>query len=65
LPRDAQVRLDVFDLRGRRVAKLVDGTLPAGEHQRAFAADRLPGGLYVYRLVVAGRPHVGKMLLVK
>ncbi|MBC8424295.1 hypothetical protein H8E07_09250, partial [bacterium] len=43
LTRGGDVRLDVYDLDGRRVRTLVDGYLPAGEH-RAIWAGRDDGG---------------------
>lgn len=43
-------RLDVYDLLGRRVALLVDGVQPQGEHTATFDATSLPSGTYVYRL---------------
>lgn len=42
LPAGANVRLDVRDIQGRRLATLHDGALPAGEHQfrwRTIGAD--------------------------
>lgn len=41
------VRLGVYDLLGRRVATLVDGTLPAGEHRVALNGAGLAVGTYV------------------
>jgi hypothetical protein len=59
------VRLDVYDLRGRRLATLVEEDLPAGTHQRTWDASGLPSGLYAYRLVAGGRFHAGKLQLVR
>lgn len=55
LPRATQVRLEIYDLRGRRVRTLVDDAVPAGTHAAAWsgtddAGRRLPSGTYVYRL---------------
>ena len=44
------VRLDVFDVMGRRVARLVDGVQAAGTFQVAFQAAGLASGVYVCRL---------------
>lgn len=44
------VRLDVFDLIGRRVATLIDASQPEGRHQVRFEADELPSGVYLYRI---------------
>ena len=55
LPAAGPVRLDVFDLTGRRVARLLDGARPAGEHAVAWEPDGAPAGVYHVRLESAGR----------
>ena len=45
-----RVRLTVFDLQGREVAKLVDGERPAGVGEVMLDARRLPRGVYHARL---------------
>jgi hypothetical protein len=55
LPRDEHVRLEVFDLFGRRVAVLADHRFPAGFHavdwdRQGFAGGRVQPGVYVYRM---------------
>jgi len=62
-----RVRLDILDVRGRRVRALGGAGLPAGEHVLAWdgrdAAGRpVPAGLYLYRLVTAGGTRTGKVL---
>ena len=42
--------LAVYDVLGRRVARLVDGTLGAGPHDVPFHTGLLPAGVYLYRL---------------
>lgn len=49
LQRPQAVRVDVFDVRGRRVATLHDGPLAAGQTPLALDAAALPAGLYVIR----------------
>ncbi|WP_412061977.1 M36 family metallopeptidase [Rubrivirga sp. IMCC45206] len=49
LPEAAATRLVVFDVRGREVAVLADGTLEAGRHEAALPAA-LAAGVYVVRL---------------
>jgi len=65
LPEAGPVRLEVFDITGRRVAVLRDQVLPAGIHTDVFDASRLSSGMYVYRLSGNGRTEVRKMLLLK
>lgn len=50
LPAAGDVRVDVFDILGRRVVTLVDGLLPAGRHTVQLNAAILASGTYVIRL---------------
>jgi hypothetical protein len=59
LPADARVTLEVFDIGGRRVAQLVNGHVPAGQHTVEFDASGLGGGLYFYRMRAAGEDGSG------
>ena len=67
LERAADVRLDVLDELGRPIARVLDGPVQAGSHRVVFDADdyRLPGGVYLYRLVVDGREASRSMVLIK
>lgn len=47
LPAAAHTRLAVYDLLGRRLSVLTDGTLPPGDHVVSFDARDLVPGLYV------------------
>ncbi len=52
LPRDAQARLSIFDLRGREVTTLVDGHLSEGSHTtswdgRDMGGRSMPAGVYL------------------
>jgi hypothetical protein len=60
LTRPGRVILDVFDVRGARVARLVDGERPAGPSSlgwdgRDEAGGSTPAGLYFAVLVAEGR----------
>lgn len=64
LPAPGPVRLEVFDVRGRRVATLVDRqTHTAGEHHVLIRADQWGPGAYFYRLEAAGRSVTRKMIV--
>lgn len=68
LPRPTRVRLDVFDLQGRRVATLAKGTLSAGFHEREWngrgdAVARVAPGVYLYRLVTDEHRSQRKLVL--
>ena len=65
----AQVRLEVFNSIGQRVATLVDGEQPAGAHRAQWngtdAAGRaVAAGVYLYRLTADGASQTGRMVLV-
>ncbi|MEO1022732.1 MAG: DUF2341 domain-containing protein [Bacteroidota bacterium] len=61
----ADVRLDVYDILGRRVETLLRENRPAGNYRVVFQANGLASGLYLYRLQVNDRVFVEKMTLIK
>jgi len=61
----APVRLEVFDVRGRRVATLVDEVLGAGEHRREWRLAGVPSGVYFYALSAAGRTESLKLVVAR
>jgi hypothetical protein len=67
---DGPVRLQVYDLKGRLIATLVDGPVTAGVHEavwmgRDAAGRELPSGVYLCRLSGAGQVVHGRMTLVR
>ncbi len=70
LPHDAAVRLEVFDLKGRRVRSLLSERLPAGWHRvewdgRDDRGRTLASGQYFYRLRTPVGTITRKMSLLK
>ncbi|MDZ4698380.1 MAG: T9SS type A sorting domain-containing protein [Rhodothermales bacterium] len=65
LPEAAQVRLSVFDMLGREVSVLVDGSIAAGQHTATFDAADLPSGMYLYRLETPAGALTSLMTLLK
>lgn len=60
------VRLSVYDVLGRRMAVLLDGSpMPAGEHVVPLNTGRWPVGCYVARLEAGGRTTTRKMVVVR
>ena len=53
--RGSRVRLEVYDLQGRRVQTLVDADQPAGTHAVRWDASRLASGTYFYRMTADGK----------
>jgi hypothetical protein len=67
LPAVESVRLDIFDVSGRLVRRLLDATLPPGSHAvdwdgRTNGMESSPSGVYLYRLQ-AGREVVERRML--
>ena len=60
-----EVRLAVYDVRGREVAVLVDGWTAAGTHEAVFDAAGLPSGVYVYRLQAGERMGTGRLTVLR
>lgn len=65
LPVSSDVQLEVFDLSGRRVATLVNGSVRAGSHEVSFDASDLSSGIYIYRLKAGNQEFTRKLTLIK
>lgn len=65
LAQAANVNLAVFDLLGRQVATLVNGSQQAGRYSVNFDATMLPSGMYFYRLETEQFTDIRKMMLLK
>jgi len=70
LAREAQVTMRVFDVSGREVKTLVNGTLPAGSHEARWDGTDTRGsavaaGVYLLRLEVPGESADRKIMVVK
>ncbi len=65
LPKAVYVRLVVYDMLGREVATLINGTQDAGYKSVEFSAENLPSGIYAYRLTAGTFVEVKKMALLK
>ncbi|MBN2010727.1 T9SS type A sorting domain-containing protein [candidate division KSB1 bacterium] len=65
LPERDVVTLKVFDILGREVAVLMDGTYNAGTHDTEFNASQMPSGVYFYHLSTSTHTVTRKMLVVK
>lgn len=70
LARAQRVRLSVFDLRGRLVATLLDGELPAKAHAvnwngRGSDGARAPAGTYLVRLQAEGWRQCRRVVVVR
>ena len=65
LPQEAEVRLTVFDILGRRVATLVNERQDTGHKKAVFDGSDLPPGVYFYRIEIGHASATRSMMLVK
>ncbi len=70
IPSPAHVTLDIYDVSGRRVARLVDDEQTAGEHRvawdgRTTEGERAASGVYFYRLRANGSEVDRRMILIR
>jgi hypothetical protein len=66
VPSQSTVKLEVFDVLGRRVTVLVNNELTQpGRYTVSFDASRLSSGVYVYRLIVGDKVISKRMVLIK
>ena len=65
LERGGPASLKVYDLSGRLVSTLVNGSLPAGSHEVRFNGRGIPGGVYFYRLEAGNQSATRKLVLVR
>ena len=59
------VKIDVYDVMGRHVARLLNKRTSAGQHEVIFNAEKLSSGVYFYRLVSGNESVTRSMMLVK
>ena len=65
LPKESNVRLEIYNLLGECVATVVDETKPSGYYSVEFSALSLPSGIYFSRLTTVDGSFMRKMILLK
>ncbi len=65
LPEASNVKLNVYNLLGEKVASLINNNLSAGTHTAKFNANNLSSGVYIYKLDTPEFTETRKMLLLK
>ncbi len=65
VPRQTVVSVRIFDAKGRQVAVLADGLMPAGIHSATWNARDRSSGIYFCRLTAAGKSATHKLVLLK
>ena len=61
----SDVKLEIFDMLGRKVQTLVNTRKTAGIHNAIFDASALSSGIYIYRLQAGSYLKTRKMMLIK
>ncbi|MBN1894120.1 T9SS type A sorting domain-containing protein [bacterium] len=65
LQRHSSVCVQIFDVRGREVAQVMDEELCPGEYRIRFDARGLPGGIYFYRVEAGRFIRIKRMVVLK
>lgn len=65
IPEQGTVKLAIYDISGKEVAKLVDADLGAGVYSYRFNASALSSGMYFYRITAGSFTETKKMILIK
>jgi hypothetical protein len=60
-----KVTLEIYDINGKLIQELVNSYLSEGSYIVNFDANKLPSGVYFYRLLSNGKSTIKKMVLVK
>jgi hypothetical protein len=65
LPIDSDVKLELYNLRGQKVATLADETQQAGYRAAVWDASEVSSGVYFYKLTAGDFTETKRMMLVK
>lgn len=65
VPSVGRVEVQVFDITGREVAKLVNTNQSPGTYSAAWDGSASPSGIYIYRVRVNDAMAAGRMVLMK
>jgi hypothetical protein len=65
LPHAATVKVEVYDLLGKRIETLVHEDKPAGHSEVIWNATDVPSGVYFYKVMVGDDVITRKMMLLK
>jgi uncharacterized protein (DUF362 family) len=65
LPKSEQVNISVYNIAGQAIETLIDGEVPAGQHELRWSATALASGMYIYRLQARGFAEAKKLIYQK
>ena len=61
----SEVKVEIYNILGRRVETLFDGNKPAGNHQIIWNAENQPSGIYFSRIKAGDFTETKKMVLLR
>jgi allantoicase len=65
IPTRSAVRIELFDMLGRMIRRVVDGSFAPGEYQTRLDASGLPSGMYLYRMTAGSFARTRSLTLLK
>ena len=65
LPEAGEVRIEFFDLQGRKVDNTIERLLEAGYHHIQWSPDNLASGIYLYRVSTPAGMAIAKCTFIK
>ncbi len=65
LPENTNVVLEVYDINGRLISKLVDSNMDAGNYSVVWNADRFSSGVYFVKMIAGEYISTQKLMVLK
>ncbi|MEA1986915.1 MAG: N-acetylmuramoyl-L-alanine amidase [Candidatus Marinimicrobia bacterium] len=65
IPKNSNVKLNIYDLSGKKITSLVDEFQNSGFHSVEFNGNKFASGIYLYQLLTDDFSEVKKMVLIK
>jgi hypothetical protein len=65
IPEEAAVKIDIFDVMGKKIETIFEKTIIAGKHRVTWNAEDVASGIYFYRIKAGNDSGTFKMALLK
>jgi hypothetical protein len=65
IPKYNSVKLEIYDISGKKIEELVNQNLNAGHYQVQWDASKYSSGAYIYKLLTPDYSSTAKMILIK
>lgn len=65
IPLDSYVKLEIYDVLGRKIESSIDSYLKAGTYTYSFNSENLASGIYFYRIKAGSYSEIKKMIIQK